>query len=158
MTAESDRRSPIEKSNALPKPEMAEICRTVSRIFSPGDAVELRVPKAGRDGTIAGYFDDFHALAEAACTINFKAPAVYVTMNPVNPILLARAVNRVKMRVSETATDRDVLLRRWLLIDCDPKRPSGISSTDTEHELVLARAREIRRYLTDKGWPEPIFG
>jgi hypothetical protein len=43
--------------------------------------------------------------------------------------------------------------RRWILIDCDPVRPSGISSTDAEHGAALARARTIRDALVADGWP-----
>jgi hypothetical protein len=56
--------------------------------------------------------------------------------------LLARARDRARP-VGEhdpLTSDRDVLARRWLLIDADPRRPAGISASDTEHEAALARA------------------
>jgi len=80
-------------------------------------------------------------------------------LNPVNPALLARAANRVRpMTKGDSATsDSDILARRWLPLDLDPKRPSGISSTDDEHEAALARARQIRDALAAAGWPPPIM-
>ena len=43
------------------------------------------------------------------------------------------------------------------LIDCDPKRASGVSSSNAEHESALAKAREIRDGLSSLGWPDPIM-
>jgi len=84
-------------------------------------------------------------------------PAVYVTMNPCKPELLARAENKTVNWAKNTTSDADILHRKWLLIDLDPVRPSGISSTDTEHEAAMARAEEVKAFLTDHTFPEPII-
>jgi hypothetical protein len=107
----------------------------------------------------SGYFDYEHidtAAKEVAKLCSYGG--VYVTINPVNPDLLARACNRMKYAGKTPATsDGDILRRRWLLIDCDAVRPAGISSTNEEHGAALEKAREIRDYLTSLGWPEPIM-
>jgi AAA domain len=83
---------------------------------------------------------------------------VYVALNPTVPSLLARCANRVKPRAATTTSDKDILQRRWMLVDCDPVRPSEISSTDVEHEAALERARDIRMVLREeKGWPTPLL-
>ena len=79
---------------------------------------------------LSGYFDDLDKLALAAANISGRGPAVYVTLNPVNPDLLARAANRIKSYARQTTTDGDVIAMRWLTIDFDAVRPSGISSTN----------------------------
>jgi len=139
-----------------------EIRRTCDLLFAPGQVAELRALDAvtrewRRPHTVSGYFDDWDKLAAAAMSI--QARGVYVTLNPVNPALLARAHNRVRdMQAGDASTsDSDIVVRRWLPIDCDPVRPSGISATEAEHELALARAREIRAYLQAQGWPEPLL-
>ena len=83
-----------------------------------------------------------------------------MTLNPVNPELLARTANRLRDAGKDTplTTDADVTARRWLPIDVDPMRPRGISSTDEEHELALERSRQIRDALHTEGWPRPILG
>ena len=110
-------------------------------------------------GTIVGYFDGEHRaeLAKVAAYWSGKAPGVYFTLNPVRPELLARANNRCKSYASDTTKDEEVLRRNWLLVDFDPKRPSGISATDEEKKAALSRARECRSWLTGQGWPEPIL-
>ncbi len=96
-------------------------------------------------------------MAKAAMALSGKAEGVYFTLNPVNPALLARADNRVKPYAKHTTNDADILRRRWLPLDFDPKRPAGVSSTDQEHRLALERAIECREWLSCMGWPEPIM-
>lgn len=139
-----------------------EICRTCELLFAPGQVAELRaldaVTKAWRrPHTVSGYFNNWEKLAAAA--MNIQARGVYVTLNPVNPALLARANNRVRdMNSGDPATgDGDIVARRWLPLDCDPVRPSGISATDAEHDLALTRVRAIRDHLRTQGWPEPLL-
>jgi CRISPR/Cas system endoribonuclease Cas6 (RAMP superfamily) len=84
---------------------------------------------------------------------------IYVTLNEVNPALLSRRSNRIKIRLGKkdsTTSDADILRRRWLPIDIDPLRPSGVSSTDEEHTLALTKAEEIACWISGLGFPEPI--
>lgn len=125
-------------------------------LAGPGSVVELRVPKAGRSRVISGYFDDLDAMTQAAEKLSGRYPGIYFTANPAGPVLLARAANRVAEYAELTTADRDVASRRWLPIDLDPVRPSGISASDEEHEAARQRAREIRAFLIAQGWPEPV--
>lgn len=146
----------------MPPHDRNEILKTCQTLFAPSQVAELRALDAvtrewRRPHTVSGYFDDWEKLATAAAGI--RARGVYVTLNPVNPDLLARANNRLRdMKVNDPATgDSEIVGRRWLPVDCDPVRPTGISATDAEHDLALARARELRAYLRAQGWPEPLL-
>lgn len=149
-------------SNVCPNPET--VTAVLKRVFTPGDVFEIRALEATRPGfrrphTESGYFDYEHidAVGPAVAELSF-AKGVYYTPNPVQPSLLARAANRIRPTGTEPTTkDEEILTRRWLLVDCDPVRPAGISSTDAEHELALSRAREIRDGLASMGWPLPVF-
>jgi hypothetical protein len=109
--------------------------------------------------TISGYFDDLDSAVKGIITVSIAgASGIYVTLNPVNPALLARAANRMRIvKSGETTGDREIVRRRWLLVDCDPDRPSGISSTEEEKMRASARALEVRDALSRRGWPEPIL-
>ena len=140
----------------------SELLATVSAaaglfLSQPGTVVEARIPKTAKAGTVSGYFDNAEALAKAVVAWDGKVPAVYVTLNPVVPALLARAANRLEQRAATTTNDRDVVRRWWLLIDCDPKRPAGISSTDAEHAQAHAVAQSIRYWLEGECWPDPVY-
>lgn len=136
-------------------------------LFRPGDVFEVRAPDC-RDRpdakyayTCSGYFS-FDAVEKAADEIAALdcaaiAPGIYVTLNPVSPSLLARSANRIKPRARETTQDKDILRRRWLLVDIDPIRPAGVSSTNNELALALERARAIADHLASIGWPATII-
>jgi hypothetical protein len=137
---------------------LEEIQRTIAVLFRATDVVEMRILNAPHEGTVSGYYSDHEALAKHLASRNVNGyPAIYVTMNPVTEALLARSANHVKARAKVTTGDKDTVSRRWLLIDVDPVRPAGISSTDTEHQAALERARQIRFVLAEEGWPAPVL-
>ena len=105
----------------------AEIRFALAVLFEPGAVVELRIPHTGRTRTVSGYFDDMDALTRAAARWSGRARGIYVTLNPIQPALLARAHNRAIPYAETTTSDHEVLRRRWLPIDFDPVRPSHIS-------------------------------
>lgn len=131
---------------------------SLQAMIQPGQVVELRILKVdGKKRTDSGYFDDLNAMAISAAKYNGRAN-VYITPNPVTPSLLARANNRVNdwVESGDTTGDLHIAHRHWLLIDADPDRPSGISSTDAEHDAALARIETICAYLAGRGWPDGI--
>ncbi len=130
-------------------------------LADPGQVIEVRA--LAETCTHSGYFTDTNALARIVEALDTD-PAVhgiYVTLNEVNPALLARRANRIKMHLSHsdaTTSDANITRRRWFPIDIDPVRPGGVSSTDIEHELALTKAGEIEAWLTALGFPEPVRG
>ena len=148
---------PTEERKDIREQALEEATRAVAVMFRPDDVVELRVPKAGRNRTISGYFNVAATLVEAIREMDGKGPGVYVTLNPVKPELLARANNRVRAFAETTTSDADIVLRRWLLVDCDPVRPAGISSSRQELEAALDAAEKVREHLRGRQWPEPIL-
>jgi hypothetical protein len=146
-------------SNIVSSTPTFTIRDTLTLWCEPESVYELRCPNAGQRGTIAGYFTDLAKLADMAEWLSASGvPAVYLTLNAVNPALLARGCNRAKDRARETTADADILRRARLLIDCDAVRPAGISSNAAEHDAAIARARTVRDWLTGQGFPECILG
>lgn len=144
----------IDMDRSPARADLEEIRRALALITD--GVFEIRIPKAGRHRTIRGYFNDPNAAARAAANWSGKVPAIYLTLNPVNPALLARASNRLETYAETTTSDADIIGRRWLLIDLDPKRPGGISASDAEHAAALKCAGAVRDWLRDLGWPDPI--
>jgi hypothetical protein len=138
------------------RPDPAIIKCSLQILFRPGDIVEVRVPKTLREGTVSGYFDDMGALKRAVLTRTRDA-GIYVTLNPVRPELLARCANRLQPFAKELTKDGDILKRRWLLIDIDPNRPSGISASDEEHQAAIEKAMLVSFTLQGEGWPRPVL-
>jgi hypothetical protein len=148
-----------EDTRPMPPPERIALIRSnLDILMQPGQVVELRVLGVqGKRRTDSGYFGDPDKLARSAAAYEHRAEGIYITLNPVNPALTARANNRVKEYADHTSTDTDVLRRVWLPIDLDAVHPAGISSTREEHLAALRKAWECSRWLHQRGWGEPVF-
>ena len=117
----------------------------------------MRIPNTEKAGTISGYFNDWRALLQAIVGVaGGRHPGVYWTLNPVRPDLLARAANRLRRWARHTTRDNDIVSVRWFLIDMDPTRPSGVSSTDAELQAAVAMAGQVQNFLSERGWPLPV--
>ncbi len=135
----------------------ADVERTLNLLeWGPEVSAELRAlgnREIGfRHGTISGYFDDPATMAAAAADCAGKVEGVYMVLNPVPRRLLGRASNRCRLWSKHTTSDAEVARRRWLLVDCDPTRPAGLSSTDAEHQAALDRASAVRAHLLRNGF------
>ena len=145
-----------------PRHDLDDIRRSVRLIAGPawdrGDVVELRALATQR-GVVAGYFDADHQeeLVKMAARLSGAAQGVYITLNPILRDCLARSANRPTPYAKNTTGDKEITHRHWLLIDTDPARPRGISANDEEHDLALRKATDIRAWLREQGWPDPIF-
>jgi predicted P-loop ATPase len=137
----------------------AEILRSLQQLVPPDGVFEMRAPKT-KKATASGYYQNLETAASDAVTISddphIGAPAIYITLNSLPLDLLSRASNQTNLYAQVTTQDVEVVHRIWLLVDCDPTRPSGISATTEEHAAALARAEAIRDWLTEQGWPIPV--
>ena len=136
-----------------------DIERTINIWCNKNCVYEIRVPKSNYFGTISGYFNDFDSLCSEAEFLSNdpKIPAVYMTLNACDPNALARSCNTTAHGAKTTTKDHEIIRRSRVLIDCDPVRLAGISSSHDEHRYAIERADTIRKYLSSKGFPDPIF-
>jgi hypothetical protein len=149
-----------------------DISRTLQYLFTPGDVFEIcligpKIKKSalwgnefagGKKPIIAGWFDDIDQATDIIVKADKVEPvAIYCTLNPVNSALLGRANNRLKANVNRTK-DTEITRVSHILIDADPVRPEGISSTDSEKQLAIDLLRTVYSDLKTLGWPEPLVG
>lgn len=119
-----------------------------------GGATELCIYEGAAPAHV-GYFDDPQKLRQSIESFNGKAN-VFVTLNPCKRDLLARANNHLKKlgyKNNERTKDHDILCDSWFFIDVDPRRPSGISSTDAELEAAREVSQTILDWLLSIGVP-----
>jgi hypothetical protein len=167
MAEQASAETPRAEPAAAPAATLADLVdRVVEQLrilIEPGQVVELRaldVRNNNRPHVESGFFDTDHLkeMALAALQLGRSAKGVYFTLNPLNPDLLARRCNRVAWaNEGELAKDKDVLRRRWLLVDADPVRDPYVSATDAEKALALETVTSVRDYLRGTGWPEPVL-
>ena len=137
--------------------DYAELEQALGAFVAPGEVFELRLLHNGRKRIDSGYFDHPAHAATAIAALQEPYAGIYFTPNPVNPDIAARSYNRIAPWASITTLDGDVLERRWLLVDIDPDRPAGISSTDIERASALKLANTIANSLELEGWPRPYI-
>jgi hypothetical protein len=116
-------------------------------VIEPDSTAELRVLFEGKPPIVRHYkASDRPRMARDAIKLGQGAKGTYFLLNPLPPGWSGG-----------TAKDGDIIRRRWLLVDCDPKRAGTVSSTDAEKELAHEKAFEVATYLEGQGWPNPII-
>ena len=139
-----------------PMYDLQEIRRALGYFVTPGSVAELRTFKE-KGQPVSGFFTDLDIMAQEAARVSGSMTGVYVTLNVVDPGLLARADNRLVTCPKQTTCDTDIVRRTRLLIDIDPVRGGTIPSTDGEHDMAIACARELQAYLQQQGWPDTLL-
>ena len=143
--------------------DAAEINRALSLFLPVGQVTEIRVlggcdrPDGKFKCVWSGYFDDHAKIPQALANLRGGWTGAYFILQPIDRELLGRANNRLVQKPANTTADTSILRRNWLLLDLDPVRPAGISSTDSEHEAARALAQEIWAVLAQEGFPEPVI-
>lgn len=137
--------------------QYTEIENALAAFVQPGQVFELRLLRHNSKRVDSGYFDSPANAATALAALNDFYTGVYFTPNPVEPALLARAQNRIDPYAQATTLDTHIAYRQWLLIDIDPERPSGISSTNEELAKAFKVATTIANMLELEGWPRPYI-
>ena len=149
---------------------METIRKTLDFLFDDGDVFEVCLigvsinkhklwgnEYAGKGAVIAGWFNDKDKAVSIIKQVEKEVcpTGVYTTLNPCNEALLGRANNRLKVVKSRTS-DKEIESINHVLIDVDPKRPSGVSSSDPEIKLAADLANKIYKDLSDRDWPLPL--
>ena len=140
------------------KADIGEIEKAIGVLFEPGQVVEVRT--FGKFGATSGYFDDSGKLAKAVKELSDRGEfdGVFYTLNKCNEALLSRRRrNTLHYSVKDTTTDGEIVRRRWLFLDFDPKRPKGISATKKEKLAAKELVRKVVKTLREWGWPLPVI-
>ena len=129
-------------------------------LFCGEGITEIRCLDAGgrKKKTDSGYFDDFGKASKfiQQYVQDKRTKGVYFVLNEVPTELLARAANRFEEFATVTTSDKVITSRRWLHVDCDPIRPSGISSTNQQVQQSIERAAGVAEWMRSQGLCEPI--
>jgi hypothetical protein len=106
-----------------------------------------------RDGLlVAGHFDN-SASADTAMAALTDYRAVWSSLNALDALPDGRRLNPARLTRGFRVGGVHIAARVSLLFDFDPPRPTGVMSTDAEHEAALRQARECRDWLHSLGWP-----
>lgn len=116
------------------------IRRALSILIAQGDRHELRALPSGRQRFING--NDLDEAIEIA--VNLSDEQVYYSLNPLDA-------------TAKTCNKKNVVQRRWLLIDIDSTRPKDTSATEEEKCKASEVSSAILNFLIEEHWPEPLM-
>lgn len=139
----------------------AEIRRAVQLLHPPKNDDDRLFEVRIIDGSwnLSGYFEDSDTLIEALKMSDTRRNEnVYITLNRIDKALASRQqANCFMKNVTPTTSDGDVIGYMFLMIDLDPERAKGVSSSAAELEAARQLGRTIFKYMKATGWNDPII-
>lgn len=132
----------------------SEVYKWFDILKNNSELVEIRL--IGSNKTGSGYFTDAQTLIEAVRPYT-DSYNLYFTLNTINPACYSREQkDKIVLRPKNTTQDSEILCRNYVLIDLDPKRPSGVCSTKEEATRAHEKGKEVIKFLMDNGFYEPL--
>jgi hypothetical protein len=106
---------------------------------------------------VSGYFNDLNAAWESIRVYERKY-SIYFTLQELDERIIYRCLNKLKPYAKNLTKNSEVLRYKFLHIDADPVRPSGIQATNAEVHLGREKLLQCVSFLsTEMSFPEPII-
>lgn len=133
-----------------------EIKKTISVMKPDGQLFEVRVIY-GNAPALSGYFTDADTLIDNLRRINHRDCNVYITLNQINSACYSRTQRDVFYKSPKTSTkDGEIDGYDWLMIDLDPDRVTGVSSSARELDAAHKLGNKIYLALKNLGFEKPV--
>lgn len=118
-----------------------EIRKALSIMKMPDELFEVRIVTASKKN-VSGYFRSADVCMDALKNVRVADCCnVYITLNGIRDECYSRQQrDRFMSGVSPTTTDTDIGGYTWLLVDIDPVRSAGTSSSEEQIELAKKKA------------------
>lgn len=136
-----------------------EIRKAIS-VLKPGNQLfECRIIYNNR-ATYSGYFRGADELLRGMEGIrDFADCNFYVTLNELNSACYDRSQRgRFEKNSKATTSDNDVIGYQWLMVDLDPRRPTGTSSDADQIEKAKSKGNKLYSFMKNLGFEEPVMG
>lgn len=119
------------------------------------ELVEVRI--LGKK-TYSGYYKNVDKLIQDISVFDdVDEYQIYFTLNKIKDECYGRQqCERLIVYPKHTTTDNDIDGRTFVLIDLDPKRATGVNSSDEELEFAHKKAIDVYKFLKENGFNEPI--
>lgn len=133
-----------------------QIYKWWSVFHSEGEVTEIRSFNSKGD-IYSGYYKDIDNIIRDIQWLDSKNDfQIYFVINAIKDDCYSRVQQEKIAYKPKTTNDTDIVGRKWIMIDLDPKRTSGISSSNEELEFAHQKALEVYRYLKNNGFNEPV--
>lgn len=138
--------------------DIEEVKKTLI-LLKPGNTLyEIRILKGKT--TYSGYFRGTGNLEAALKKLDLRTENVniFYTLQSIDDSCYDREQHeKFIMNPKVTTSDADIQGYNWLLIDLDPKRKTGISSSEQELDYSKKKAERIAWYLKSIGFRAPVI-
>lgn len=136
-----------------------EVRKSIATMKPAGQLFEVRIIYNNKM-MYSGYFRDADSLIKALDDIrDFSDCNIYITLNTLNDACYDRIQkNRFEKNAKATTSDNDVVGYDWIMIDLDPKRPAGTSSTNEQIEKAKSKGNAVFQFMRNLGFSKPLFG
>jgi len=115
-----------------------EVRKTIAVMKPEGELFEVRIIASGTNAS--GYFTSAELLIQALQSLRIGNCNVYITLNGIKDECYSRQQRDQFIRNAKpTTTDSDIFCYDWLMIDIDPQRAAGTSSS--EEQIQQAKAK-----------------
>ena len=134
-----------------------EIKKTIALMKPDGQLFEVRMLEGTK--IYSGYFTDANTLVDCLKREDLRDRNVYITLNEIDTGCYGRKQHDcfIQIRNKEPTTgDKDIIGYNWLMIDLDPERPSGTSSTDAEMLEARLLGNKMFVALRNLGFENPL--
>lgn len=133
-----------------------EIRKAISLMKPDGQLFEIRIIYDNKK-VMSGYFRSADRLIDELGLVDLSNSNIYITLNNLNAACYDRSQkDSFEMYSKATTSDRDVVGLEWLMVDLDPERPAGTSSTDEQIANAKEMGNRIYDFMRKLGFNKPL--
>lgn len=119
------------------------------------ELTEIRILDPETKRSYSGYFTNVEKILSEIK--RFDRCNIYFTLNIIDPACYSREQHdKISLKPKSTTSDKEIIARKWCLIDIDVEKPSDTNSTDEEKLLAQKVANNVYKFLRDEGFELPV--
>ena len=133
-----------------------EIRKAISIMKPENSLFEIRIISGG--GNASGYFRNADTCINAMRGIRMDGNCnVYITLNGIKDECHSRQQRDCFVRNAKPNTsDSDIEYYAWLMVDIDPVRAAGTSTSEEQIDVAKAKGNEVYAFMKRLGFEDPI--
>lgn len=134
-----------------------EVIKCLNVLKDKNSLFEIRMI-SGKWNSSAYFKDISKAVEEIEKKFVKENTNIYIVLNNIDEACYSRKQHDMFIDNPPNSThDNDIVGYEWIMIDIDPKRPSGTSSSNEQLKLAKEKAFKIYKFMKQRSWYDPII-
>lgn len=136
-----------------------EVLKAIKLLKTNNELFEIRIISPTAKWNCSGYFKSPELAVDELEKKHVKESSnIYICLNAINEACYSRKQRNQFIEWAEnTTSDIDIEGYEWLMIDIDPKRPAGTSSSKKQLEDAGQKCLKIFKFLRNRNFQDPII-